>query len=163
MLGVAQIAFNWTLFMRALDNTRPMAVAGLIGVVVFLTVTMPLMLIMDNVLTGYLIGMSVNTAVQLLFRGYYMQRLFEGFHFWAHALRGLAPSVPAVLAVYAMRELESGRSFGIAVAELAVYWVVTIAATLVFERDLLSEVAGYLRGRSRLPGGAQPAVAAAAA
>jgi len=43
------------------------------------------------------------------------------------------------------RAFESGpRSEGRAIGELALYAAVTVAATVVFERDLLREARGYL-------------------
>jgi PST family polysaccharide transporter len=154
MLGLGQVAFNWTLFMRAINNTKPIAWAGIMSVVVFFGVTMPLMIV--DGLNGYIIGMAFNGTTQILFRGYYMQHIFKGFNFATHLLRALAPSIPAVGAVYAMRALESGpRHFGLAVAEVAVYWAVTLLATWAFERNLLAEVTGYLRGKRRLPGAAR--------
>jgi hypothetical protein len=60
-------------------------------------------------------------------------------------LRAIAPSIPAVAAVVLARALESGaRGEARALGELALYGAVTVAATLVFERDLLREARGYL-------------------
>jgi hypothetical protein len=92
--------------------------------------------------------MAVTTAVDLAQRTYYLTRLFPGFLIAQHSLRAMAPTVPAVLATVAVRTLESGpRTGGDAAVELAVYLVVTIAATLVFERALIREVLGYVGRR----------------
>ena len=48
------------------------------------------------------------------------------------------------------------RTGGVAIAELALYLVVTLIATLVFERRLLAEMLGYLR-RARAAGAAASA------
>jgi hypothetical protein len=73
-----------------------------------------------------------------------------------HALRAVAPTVPAAAVVLLSRLLVDSRSPWIAAAEVVAYVGVTVAATLVFERSLLREVRGYLAGR------ASPAPAAAA-
>lgn len=154
VLGVAQIAFNWTIFMRAIGNTWPIALSGILTVVVFLAVTMPLMITVG--LTGYVIGVSVSAGVELAFRGYYMSRLFAGFRFWRHVARAVAPSVPAVGAVVLARIAEAGpRTLGMALAELALYAAVTAVATWLLERRLIGEVIGYLR-RGGPPQGAEP-------
>ena len=69
-----------------------------------------------------------------------------------HALRAIAPTVPAAAAVLAVRAVVDPRSLGLALAEVALYFLVTLGATLVLERSLLREVRGYLGGRP--PGGA---------
>ena len=56
--------------------------------------------------------------------------------------------MPAVLAVLGVRALVGDGSLAVAVAELALYVAVTVVATWGFERRLLREVLGYLRGRS---------------
>ena len=92
--------------------------------------------------------------------GWYLSRLFAGFNLLRHMLRALAPSVPAVVVVLAVRVVEGGeRTLGLALGELALYAAVTALATWAFERDLLREVSGYLR-RGR-PSAARPSPAPA--
>jgi hypothetical protein len=56
------------------------------------------------------------------------------------------PSIPAAGIVLGLRLLETGgRTSADAVLELATYVVVTVLATIAFERPLLKEIAGYLR------------------
>jgi hypothetical protein len=51
-----------------------------------------------------------------------------------------------VAVVLIARVLQTGqRTAASALLELALYVVVTVAATVVFERDLLREMAGYMR------------------
>lgn len=153
ILGARQIAFNWQIFMRAVDWTRPIAVDGLAALGVFVVVTLPLMIAIG--LTGYLIGMAAQQAVQLAIRGYFMTRLFDGFRFLRHIGRAVAPSVPAVAAILLMRLLESeSRTLALVLAELGLYLAVTAIATFVFERRLLREIGSYMR-RAR----ARPAAA----
>jgi lipopolysaccharide exporter len=152
ILAARQVAFNWTLFMRATNRTRPIAVSAGCGLVTFLVVTGPLMIWLG--LTGYAIGMSVAVVVDIGVRWRYMNQLFGGFNLLAHSFRALVPSAIGAAAIGVMRLIEGGldRSPGVAVAELAAYALVVVAATIVVERDLLREMTSYL-GR----GGREPA------
>jgi hypothetical protein len=77
-----------------------------------------------------------------------MRRLFGGFDIVRHVARAIAPTVPAVAVVLALRLVEGdSHTPGLAIGEAAVYLVTAVAATLVLERELLSEAFGYLRGR----------------
>jgi polysaccharide transporter, PST family len=139
-----QLGFNWTAYLRALNQTRPMATVTVFSVATFALVTAPL-LILDG-LRGYALGMLIMATVTLIARTYYLARLFSGFRMVWHTARAVAPSVPAVAAILGMRAIEHGdRTPGIAIAELVVYAVITIVATIFFERALLREVLGYLR------------------
>ncbi len=159
ILGFGQVAFNWTLFMNAVGNTRPMAIEGGFIVAVFAVVTAPAMILYG--LDGYVIGMVATLLVQLALRGYFLRKLFVGFRILPHLVRAMAPCVPAVAAVLAVRALSGGgeRSLGQAVGELVLYIAVTVIATLAFERRLLSEIVGYLRPKPSLaPGGGEGAL-----
>jgi O-antigen/teichoic acid export membrane protein len=147
ILGLRQVAFNWSVFMSARGDTRPMAINGALALVTFFAVAVPLMFAIG--IAGYAIGMAAVLVVELAVRGWFLSRLFEGFKITRHLVRAAAPSIPAVVAVLIMRALESGsRTGAIAIAEFVLYAVVTVAATLFFERRLLAEVTGYLRGPS---------------
>jgi O-antigen/teichoic acid export membrane protein len=137
------LGFNWDAYFRARGNTRPIAVMSISAIVVFCSVVIPLML--TDGLRGLAIGLAVQAGVLVSVRGFFLRRLFAGFALGRHALRAIAPSVPAVGAVVLARAVESGaRTEARAIGELALYAAVTIAATLVFERDLLREARGYL-------------------
>jgi O-antigen/teichoic acid export membrane protein len=137
------LGFNWDAYFRARGNTRPIAVMSVSAIIVFCSVVIPLML--TEGLRGLAIGLAVQAAVLVSVRGYFLRRLFAGFALGRHALRAIAPSVPAVGAVVIARALEcGGRTEARALGELALYAAVTLAATLVFERDLLREARGYL-------------------
>ena len=102
-------------------------------------------LLLTDGLRGLAIGLAVQATTLVLVRGFFLRRLFRGFHLGRHALRAIAPSIPAVGAVVLARAIESGpRTEARALGELALYVGVTIAATLLFERDLLREARGYL-------------------
>jgi O-antigen/teichoic acid export membrane protein len=142
-----QLGFNWTAFLRARNETRPLAVIAVAMVVLFFTITVPLLIL--GGLQGYAIGMLAMSLATLLLRSYYLSRLFAGFHMARHTLRAVGPSIPAVGAVLVMRLIENGqRTPGIALLELAVYAIVTAIATYTMERSLLTEVWGYVRPRA---------------
>jgi O-antigen/teichoic acid export membrane protein len=143
--GFRQIAFNWQIFMRAVNRTRPIFVASLVGLVTFAVATVPLMIAVG--LTGYAAGMALSVLVQLFVRGYFLRRLFPGFRTVKHYARAIAPSGPAAAGVILARLLIGGdRTLARALAELALYVAVTIVATWYFERGLLAEMLGYVRG-----------------
>jgi O-antigen/teichoic acid export membrane protein len=144
MAAADQIGFNWTAFLRALDYTRPLAVVAVCMAATFMVVTIPL-LIVDG-LHGYAIGMLITTGVGLGLRTFYLGRLFAGFQMFWHAARAITPTLPAAAVILAVRLFEPAqRTLGIAIGELALYVVVTAAATLILERSLLRELSGYLR------------------
>jgi O-antigen/teichoic acid export membrane protein len=149
--AISHICFNWDDYFRARADTRPLAVAAVASTATMLGVGIPLLL--AHGLTGLGIGIGAGAAVHLLIRAWYVSRLFEGFVFVSHALRAVLPTIPGVLAVLAMRSLETGhRSAGIAGAELAVYVVVTAIATWLVEGPLVREALGYLKPPATAPG-----------
>jgi len=143
IIGFRQVAFNWTVFLRAMGLTRPIALNGFVLMIAFAVITAPLMFAYG--LNGYAIGMAAGLVVDLGIRSYYLGRLFAGFSLIRHVIRAVLPSLPAVAAVLAVRQFDVERTAGIALAELALYLGVTIAATLVFERTLMRELVGYVR------------------
>jgi polysaccharide transporter, PST family len=155
LTAINHVGFNWNAFYRARGETRPIAVVNVVTMLAFLAAAVPLLV--SRGLDGFAIGMIVVTVTTLAARTYYLTRLFPAFAMARHALRAVAPTMPAVAVVAGMRSLEAGvdRSLGLALAELAVFLAVTLVATVVLERSLLREVAGYLRGSV----GARPGVA----
>ncbi|MFL5825776.1 MAG: oligosaccharide flippase family protein [Thermoleophilaceae bacterium] len=145
-----QIGFNYSIFFRAVNNTRPMFVTSVVTFAGFLLVAVPLIVAFG--LTGYAIGFGVMTAIQLAVRGWYLSRLFSGFHMRGHLLRAIAPSIPAAAAVLLVRAaVPLPDRLWVSLLELVLYAGVTVAATLWFERALMREVLGYLRGRPAQP------------
>ena len=57
---------------------------------------------------GYAIVVATQTAVQIVVRVHYMRRLFAGFRILPHMARAVAPTVPAVAAVLALRLTAGG-------------------------------------------------------
>src|SRR4051812_27142134 len=150
--AIDQIGFNWTAFLRALNYTRPLSVLSLLDIVTFVVLTAPLLIAFG--LKGFAIGGVVSEVVTLAGRTYYLGKIFPAFVIVRQAVRACAPVLPAAGAVLLARMLESGtRTSLMAASELAIFVVVTIGATALFERSLLREVLGYLRRRTA----AQPA------
>jgi O-antigen/teichoic acid export membrane protein len=147
IIGLRQVGFNWTIFMRAVGWTKPIAISGVVALANFAVVTAPLMFILG--LEGFAIGMASGLLIDLALRGHYLAQLFPGFTITRHIARGIAPMVLPVAVVLALRVVETGsRSPQVVVLELVTYVALAGAATWVFERRLLKEVLGYLR-RSR--------------
>jgi PST family polysaccharide transporter len=144
--GVRQIAWNWHLFMRAVNNTRPLFVVSLGNLASMALLTVPLMFAFG--LTGYAIGMAAALVIQIAQRYYFLARIFKGFDVTRHLARAVAPVVPSAGLVLALRLVAGGhRSAPRAAAELGLYLVATAAFTWVFEREFLKELFGYVRGR----------------
>jgi peptidoglycan biosynthesis protein MviN/MurJ (putative lipid II flippase) len=146
--AASQIGFNWDDYFFARSDTVPVAVVNVAAAVTTLGIGIPLMF--AHGLTGLAIGIAAGTTVDLALRAWYLSRLFEGFALVRHALRAILPTVPAVAVVLAVRALESGpRTLAMALGELALYIVVTLVATWMFEGRLIREAAAYLVSRSR--------------
>lgn len=144
--GVGHIGFNWTAFFRARAETKPIAAVAVVNVIVFVAVAIPLLALEG--LNGFAVGMGITTLVSIIQRTYYLTRLFPAFGMIRHALRAMAPSAPAAGAVLLLRAFESGDRSGIeAAGQVTVYFAVTIVATILFERELLREMAGYMAKR----------------
>jgi hypothetical protein len=120
-------------------------------------------LILAEGLRGFAIGVAAQALVYLIFRAFYLQRLFEGFAFLRHAARAFLPTVPAAAVVLLLRVVEPGhRTLAIALGELAIYALITVAATWYFESSLLREAMRYVLRRDDpvRPPGFEPAPSA---
>ena len=142
--AVDQIGFNWTAFARARGETRPVAVGGLAMLVPMVGFGVPVML--SEGLIGYAVGLAAGSLAVMVVRIAYLVRLFPAFKIATHISRAMLPTVPAALALVGERALVGGGSSPArAVAEAAAYAAVVMAGTLLAERALLREAAGYLR------------------
>jgi O-antigen/teichoic acid export membrane protein len=140
------IGFNWVAFFTARGETRPLAVTAVVVLASFLVITLPLTVAWG--LDGYAAGMAAVTAVSLAMRGWYLRRLFRGFRLIPHALRAIAPTVPAAAVVLLARvALDLERTLPVAVGELVLFGALVLAFTVVLERALLRELLAYVRGR----------------
>lgn len=149
VVGIDQLGFNWTAFMRAMDKTRPLAALAALDVAAFAVISVPLLI--TRGLPGLAVGWLMEEAVRLLARTYLLRRLFVGFGLLRHGLRAIRPALSAVMLVLLARLLERGPPTALtAGAEFVLFAVTTVAATFACERTLLREFVGYLR-RSQSP------------
>jgi PST family polysaccharide transporter len=143
--AVGHLGFNWDAYFRAIGETKPMAIAATASGITFVA-CVPL--IYSEGVTGLGIGIAAQMLANLAVRAYFLTRLFAGFALARHAARAIWPTVPAVGAVLLMRLAEPGhRTLSIALGEVAVYVLVTLAATWRYEKPLLAEAVSYLRRR----------------
>lgn len=142
--GLNQLGFNWTAYLRARGDTRPIAMVSAIGVAAFVAIPLPLLALVG--LDAYAVGMGVAIAINIITRMVYLSRMFSPVAMLRHTVRAFLPVVPPAALVVGMRLAEpAGRSAWMAVAEFAAYAAVTVVATVVFERALLHELLGYVR------------------
>jgi peptidoglycan biosynthesis protein MviN/MurJ (putative lipid II flippase) len=146
-VAVHQIGFNWDAFYRARADTKPVGIAAAIAIVAFVAIALPLLA--TDGLRGLAIATLLVEAVNFAVRMYFLRRMFAAFRLLRHTARALLPSVPAVGVVLALRALAGEEAtLSAALAMLALYVVTTLAATALVERDLLREIAAYVRRRS---------------
>ena len=142
--GIGQLAFNWALFLRAVNETQPIFVGAAVNLVVFFGVSLPAILTLG--LPGWAVGIAAAMLVQLGIRRHYMRRLFPRFDIVRQFVRAASPVVPAAAVVLLLRALlPVERSLLLAIAELVLYGALTAALTFLLERTLVMEVVGYLR------------------
>lgn len=148
--GFGQVAFNWAIFFRAVNDTKPIFKVRLVQLGAFVLVCIPAILTLG--LTGYAIGFAAMTVTQVVARGYYVRRLFHGFSVLTQLVRSVLPVVAPAAAILLLRVTLGGhRSPARVVAELALFGALAVASTLVLERRLVRELAGYLRRPASRP------------
>ena len=132
--------------MRALNHTRPLFIGAIVDLTVFAAVMVPALIKFG--LAGYAIGMASATLAQLVVRAYFLRGLFPGFRVLVQLWRAVAPTLPPVAAVLLARLLmPDGRSLSRALAELALFCIVAVGSTYLFERQLVLELMSYVRRR----------------
>lgn len=141
--ALGQLGFNWDAYFRARGETRPIAVTTLASAAVFMVTAIPL-LFADG-LRGFGIGVAAQMVVSVSLRFVYLRRLFGGLDVLAHLWRSIVPVLPATALVLLLRAAGGDRSLGVALAELALFIIACLIATLALERPLLREVARYVR------------------
>lgn len=158
--GIGQVAFNWHLFMRAVNRTKPLFIASVADLGVFFAVAVPAMIAFG--VAGYAAAFAATTLVQIALRGWYMRRLFRGFAVGRQMLRGVAPALPAAALVLLVRLVAGGeRTVARVLAEAALYCGAVVVATVLLERPLVGEMIAHLRrsaARGRPPGEAPAGV-----
>jgi O-antigen/teichoic acid export membrane protein len=137
-----QIGYNWDDYFRARAQTRPIAVVAAVTTAVYVAVALPLLT--THGLVGFEIGMAIAAAVGVSGRVFYLTRLFPTLDILRHVSRAIAPTIPGALAVLALRAGHVNGGLALSVAELALYCLLVLAGTVLLERPLLRELAGYL-------------------
>ena len=142
-LAIHQVGFNWQAFYRARGETRPIAVGGVVGMLSFFAVTLPLVLTYE--LDGLAAAVVASEVVFFALRMFYLRRLFPELRALRHLWRALAPSLPGVAAVLGLRLLDGGgRELLTVGGEVLLYVAITGAFTWWLERPLIREVVSYL-------------------
>jgi len=149
-----QLGFNWTAFFRARNRTRPIAVADGVLLAAVLGIAIPLLL--SDGLDGYGAGWAIATALFVAVRLAYLSGLFGLRGIGADLARAAIPTLPAVVAVLALRAVIGDATAGRAALEAAVYAAVVAAATLRWQNGLLREAISLLRARPPAPATAAP-------
>lgn len=144
-----QVGFNYSIFLRAVNDTKPIMRVSLANLACFAVAGVPLILWLG--LTGYALAFAAMTAVQIGARAHYLSRMFRGFKLTRHLVRAMAPSVPAAAIVLGLRTaVHLPQELPVALGELTLYVAATLAATAWFEGPLVRELLGYLRRGRRL-------------
>lgn len=155
-VGFGQVAFNWLMFLRALNWTRPIFVATGLNLIVFLAVLIPATAALG--IAGYGLAFIAQTLLQIGVRAFYMRRLFGDFAVVGHTARSVAPVLPGVAVVLVARAAGvGGDTLAATTVQLTLYAATVAAATFVIERALVAEIAGLLR---RVGGGGEAPVPA---
>jgi O-antigen/teichoic acid export membrane protein len=68
--AVNHVGFNWTAYLRAIGNTRPIATANLAATTVFLITGIPLLLLFG--LPGFAAGLALQGLAGFVLRAYYL-------------------------------------------------------------------------------------------
>ena len=147
-----QAGFNWTAFFRARGETRPIAVAGVLTLVVVLAVAVPLLV--TEGLTAFGVALGVATLASVALRLWYLRRIFPDRAVVRQLVRGMLPTLPALAAVLAVRLAAPDVPAG---AEAALFAVLAAAVTWRAAGPLLREAVGYLAPRLTPPPGAEGA------
>ena len=152
--AVHHVGYNWFAFVKARGVTSPVALQAVAMAAVVIGAGIPLMY--SDGLVGLAIAFAMAEVVGLVLRGVVMARFFHGAGILRQLLRAFAPTVVAVVPVLALRAVWGPeRGAAAALALFALYVALTVIATYLLERPLLTEAIGYLRRRS----GPAPAVA----
>ena len=143
-----QMAMNWTVFYRAIGNTKPMAVAGAVMAIGCAGIATPLLL--TEGLVGFSFGYGISLLVLTVVRLAYVRRLFALRLVLQNIVRGMAPGLLAFGVTGAVRLLvdQGERTEAAAVAEVGLFVAIAVLVTYLLERPLFGEVIAYLRNRA---------------
>jgi PST family polysaccharide transporter len=141
---INQIGFNWTAFFRALGDTKPVALGGIVNVIAVLAIAIPLMVIYG--LTAFAVGLGVATVITVVVRLWLLRKIFPGVSFVLHIARGIGPTLPAVGVVLLLRAVDpTTRTWMRVIVEAVIYLAIVALATYASDGRLLRESTNYLR------------------
>lgn len=141
-MAVAHLGTNWWQYELVAGDARPLALNGGVALVLFLAVQVPAILLFG--LDGLAVSMVAQAAGQLVVRTVFIRRRFGAWSPLRAAVRSVLPVVPPVAVGLVLLRLDVPLG-----VELAAFAAVLGASTLVLERPLVREIAGYLRGAVR--------------
>jgi O-antigen/teichoic acid export membrane protein len=142
------VGYSWTAYYRAMARTGAMARASLLAAVIYVAATAPAVLTLG--LDGFIVGFALMVLINVYVRSRYLRQIFPEFRLASHIVRAVIPVVPGAALVLAARGLESGhRSLALALSEVAVFVLTTVAASYLQERRLIQEILAYITARYR--------------
>jgi O-antigen/teichoic acid export membrane protein len=141
-VAVAHLGTNWWQYEIVAGNARPLAVNGVGAIVLFVVLQVPPILIWG--LDGLAISMLAQALGQLAIRTVYVRRRFGTWSPLRLSVRSLVPVLPATVVGALLTTMDVPL-----VAELVVFVLLLAAGTYAFERTLIREIRGYLRGAVR--------------
>ena len=141
-VAVAHLGTNWWQYEVVAGDSRPLAVNGVGALVLFAVLQVPPTLIWG--LEGLAVSMLAQALGQLAIRTVYVRRRFGTWSPLRLSLRALVPVLPAS-AVGALLTTQDVPLL----AEIVVFSLLLAAGTYAFERPLVREIRGYLRGAVR--------------
>jgi O-antigen/teichoic acid export membrane protein len=144
---INQVAVNWTVFFRAIGNTKPIAVGG--AVMAFGAAFIATPLLLAEGLVGFAFGYGIAVCIYMFVRFMYLRRMFALPLMLKNAARGLLPGLTAFLVTGGVRLLlDSGeRTESAAIREVGLFILISLAMTIALERNLIRELGAYLRNR----------------
>ena len=142
---INQIGFNWSAFYRAIGNTKPIAVGGVVMAISVAAIATPLLYYEG--IQGYAIGVGISALILVGVRLFYLNKLFSLRPIFRNIAQGLVPVVVAVTGTVALRMALWGgdRAGSQAILELAVFLGLAGTATVISARALLAEFRDYLK------------------
>jgi O-antigen/teichoic acid export membrane protein len=152
IMGVAtavnHVGYNWTAFVRARGDTRPIAWQAVVSVIAFLAAAVPLMYGLG--VTGIGWAFASGIAVSMIMRMVLLHRMFRDVRLTRQLIRAFVPTVLATLPILAIRATwGSETDLPAAIGMFSLYVVLTVAATIAVERRLVREAWGYIAARAR--------------
>ena len=147
VVAVHRLGYAWDSIYRALGRTRVIASNAVVVLAGFFATCLPLALLFG--IEGVAAALLMIEAISLASRTRIVSRIFPLRRVTRDLLAPTLPAFAGVAVVVALRAMlpEDGSAMRFA-AEVVTFSVVVTAATIRFERAVLTEMLGYLRNRS---------------